>query len=105
MDAFRDHRDPRDVGSTCVLLMRHAGRRINSTADELVATHYLFYSTIVGVGILIGNLAVGSLMDVASRLDSDEILWGGLILVGLAAAAGLYPLGRPAVRAAAQLTA
>lgn len=67
--------------------------------DKLVATHYGFYSTIVGVGILVGNLAVGSLMSVAHRFGADEIIWGGLILIGLATVAGLYQLDRQATRA------
>jgi len=60
--------------------------------DRLVGTHYGFYSTIVGVGILVGNLAVGSLMSAAHRLNADELVWGGLVLVGLATVAGLYRL-------------
>ncbi len=64
------------------------------SGDRLVATHYGFYSTIVGVGILIGNLAIGSLMSVAHRMNADEIVWGGLILVGLVAVVGLYGLDR-----------
>ncbi|BBX60432.1 hypothetical protein MSHO_57770 [Mycobacterium shottsii] len=67
--------------------------------DKLVATHYGFYSTIVGVGILVGNLAVGSLMSVAHRFGADELVWGGLILIGLAAVVGLYQLDRQATRA------
>lgn len=67
------------------------------SGDRLVATHYGFYSTIVGVGILLGNLAVGSLMSVAHRIHADEIVWGGLILIGLVAALGLYRLDRHAV--------
>ncbi len=67
--------------------------------DKLVATNYGFYSTIVGVGILVGNLAVGSLMSVAHRFGADEIVWGGLILIGLATVAGLYQLDRQATRA------
>ncbi|GAB3008298.1 MDR family MFS transporter [Mycobacterium bourgelatii] len=65
--------------------------------NRLVATHYGFYSTIVGVGILVGNIAVGWLMSVAHRLGSDEIVWGVLILVGVATIAGLYRLDRRAV--------
>lgn len=63
------------------------------SGDRLVATHYGFYSTIVGVGILLGNLGVGSLWGTVHRVNSDAV-WGGLILVGLATVAGLYALDR-----------
>jgi Na+/melibiose symporter-like transporter len=67
------------------------------SGDRLVATHYGFYSTIVGVGILLGNLAIGALMSTAHRWNADEITWGGLILIGLVAVLGLYRLDRHAV--------
>lgn len=60
--------------------------------DRLVATHYGFYSTIVGVGILVGNLAIGTLISVGHRLNADELVWGVIILVGLITVAGLYRL-------------
>ncbi|QUR69947.1 MDR family MFS transporter [Mycobacterium spongiae] len=67
---------------------------VSLSGDRLVATHYGFYSTIVGAGILIGNVVVGSLMTVAHRVNADEIVWGSLILVGLVAAFGLSRLDR-----------
>ncbi|EUA92912.1 conserved integral membrane transport domain protein [Mycobacterium ulcerans str. Harvey] len=42
---------------------------------------------------------MGSLMSVAHRFGADEIVWGGLILIGLATVAGLYQLDRQATRA------
>lgn len=65
---------------------------VSLSGDRLVATHYGFYSTIVGVGILGGNLAIGSLITAAHQLNADELVWGALILVGVATAAGLYRL-------------
>lgn len=70
--------------------------------NRLVATHYGFYSTIVGIGILVGNIAVGWLTGVAHRLGVGEIVWGGLILAGVATVLGLYRLDRSVV---GQLTA
>jgi uncharacterized membrane protein len=67
---------------------------VSLSGDRLVATHYGFYSTIVGVGILIGNLAIGALMSAAHRWNADEIVWSGIILVGLVAVIGLYQLDR-----------
>lgn len=58
--------------------------------DKLVATHYGLYNTIVGIGILVGNFAIGALQGVQHHLQTDELVWGVLILVGLIAAAALY---------------
>lgn len=69
---------------------------VTLSRDRLVATHYGFYSTIVGVGILAGNLAVGALMNVAHRWNAGEIVWGALILLGAVTIAGLRRLDRSA---------
>ncbi|ASX03455.1 MULTISPECIES: MDR family MFS transporter [Mycobacterium] len=61
---------------------------------RLVGTHYGFYNTIVGVGILAGNLATGWLMDTAQQLGLGEIIWAGLVFVGATAAVALYRLDR-----------
>jgi hypothetical protein len=59
-----------------------------------------FYSTIVGAGVLIGNLAVGSLMSPAHRVNTDEMIWNALILVGIVDVRGLYRLDRGSARPA-----
>ncbi|OBJ90334.1 MFS transporter [Mycobacterium asiaticum] len=61
---------------------------------RLVGTHYGFYNTIVGVGILVGNLVTGWAMGAARRLGLDELVWAGLFLVGVIAALALYVLDR-----------
>lgn len=63
---------------------------VSLSSERLVATHYGFYNTIIGVGILAGNFAIGALLGTEHRLDSDELVWAALILVGLSAATGLY---------------
>ena len=66
-----------------------------SLADNrLVGTHYGFYNTIVGVGILVGNLATGALMQAARNAGVGELIWLALALIGLASAAALYRLDR-----------
>ncbi|WP_186241529.1 MFS transporter [Mycobacterium simulans] len=60
--------------------------------DRLLATHQGFYGTIIGVGVLVGNFGVGSLMGAAHRFNTNEIIWCTLVLVGLAAVAGLHRL-------------
>jgi hypothetical protein len=40
-----------------------------------VATHYGFCNTIVGVGILNGDLATGSIMGAARQAGVGELVW------------------------------
>lgn len=61
---------------------------------RLMATHYGFYNTIVGVGILAGNLATGWAMGVARQLGVGELVWAGLFLVGVISALALHFLDR-----------
>ncbi|KPN48130.1 MFS transporter [Mycobacterium intracellulare] len=65
-----------------------------SLADRLMATHYGLYNTIIGTGILVGNLATGAVIDAARRVGVDELLWAGLILIGIIAAVALNRLDR-----------
>ncbi|WP_233213520.1 MDR family MFS transporter [Mycobacterium hubeiense] len=61
---------------------------------RLVATHYGFYNTIVGVGILLGNVATGSLLAAARGAGVSELVWAGLVLVGALSALALWSLDR-----------
>uniref|UniRef100_A0A5Q5BH13 Major facilitator superfamily MFS_1 n=2 Tax=unclassified Mycobacterium TaxID=2642494 RepID=A0A5Q5BH13_MYCSS len=66
-----------------------------SLADnKLVGTHYGFYNTIVGIGILGGNLATGSVMQITRELGYPELVWVLLASIGLLSAAALYRLDR-----------
>ncbi|WP_081511559.1 MFS transporter [Nocardia donostiensis] len=66
-----------------------------SLADgKLVATHYGFYNTIVGVGILAGNLATGAVVGAARAAGADWAVWAGLGLIGVLAAVALHRLDR-----------
>jgi Na+/melibiose symporter-like transporter len=64
------------------------------SGGRLVATHYGFYSTIVGIGILVGNLATGLVMGAAQRSGHGGVFWAGLAMVGVAAALALARLDR-----------
>jgi hypothetical protein len=76
------------------------------SADRLVATHYGFYNTVVGVGILLGNLGTGWLIGAARAAGLAELVWLGLTAIGLASAAALYALMRDGGKLApASLTA
>lgn len=66
-----------------------------SLADgRLVGTHYGFYNTIVGVGILAGNLATGWLLQAMNALGRPELVWVLLSLIGGVSAIGLFGLDR-----------
>ncbi|WP_067836423.1 MFS transporter [Nocardia lijiangensis] len=62
--------------------------------DRLVATHYGLYNTIVGTGILLGNLGTGTVLDAARSAGLSSLAWAALIAIGAASAAGLYGLTR-----------
>lgn len=68
---------------------------IVSLADNTrVATHYGFYNTIVGVGILVGNLATGTVVGAARTTGTDWAIWVGLTVIGTITALALYLLNR-----------
>jgi hypothetical protein len=50
--------------------------------------------TAPGVGILIGNLATGTLMEAARNAGAPELIWLALFLVGATAAFASYRLDR-----------
>ncbi|MFD0363986.1 MFS transporter [Nocardia sp. GCM10030253] len=62
--------------------------------DRLVATHYGCYNTIVGIGILLGNLGTGTILDTARAAGMSSLAWAALIAIGAASATGLYALAR-----------
>ncbi|MGW4645931.1 MFS transporter [Kitasatospora sp. NPDC004289] len=62
---------------------------VSLAEGRLVATHYGLYNTVCGIGITLGNLAVGAALDLAPAAT-----WLGLTVLGLAAAAGLAALHR-----------
>ncbi|WP_086007528.1 MULTISPECIES: MFS transporter [Nocardia] len=67
---------------------------VSLAGGKLVATHYGFYNTIVGVGILAGNLATGAVVGAARAAGADWAVWAGLSAIGAFAAAALHRLDR-----------
>ncbi|HYQ69870.1 MFS transporter [Actinophytocola sp.] len=67
---------------------------IRLSGNHLVATHYGFYNTVVGVGIMLGNLFTGTVFDLARDAGMPQLPWTGLALIGLACALGLRLLER-----------
>nr|WP_286013450.1 MULTISPECIES: MFS transporter [Nocardia] len=74
---------------------------VELSGGRLVATHYGFYNTVVGVGILIGNLATGAVLGAARDHGIDWAVWGGLTVIGAVAALALHRLDRHPASAAA----
>lgn len=63
------------------------------SGGRLVGTHYGFYSTIVGIGILAGNVAIGALLQAAPE-GGGALVWAALAGIGLLCAAALRALAR-----------
>ncbi|KUI06244.1 MFS transporter [Mycolicibacterium acapulense] len=67
---------------------------VSLAGGRLVGTHYGFYNTIVGIGILAGNLGTGTLMQKAAEAGRPELTWIVLTIIGVTAALVLYRLDR-----------
>ncbi len=67
---------------------------VSLAGGRLVATHYGFYNTIVGTGVLVGNLATGALIGAARKAGLGGLIWAGLVLVGIVAVVALRGLDR-----------
>lgn len=67
---------------------------VRLSGGRLVGTHYGFYSTIVGIGILVGNIATGSLVQIARDRDLPGLVWVVLVGIGVLCAAALRALAR-----------
>ncbi|MGW3334552.1 MFS transporter [Streptomyces rubiginosohelvolus] len=65
--------------------------------NRLVATHYGFYNTVSGLGITLGNLAVGAVWDFAQSHRMEWLTWGALVATGLACAASVIVLARTGI--------
>jgi uncharacterized membrane protein len=67
---------------------------VRLSGERLMATYYGAYSTISGIAVAVGNLAVGSLFDLAARTRAPWLPWTALTLLGFACAAALTGLRR-----------
>lgn len=67
---------------------------VSLAGGRLVATHYGFYNTIVGIGILAGNLATGTVVGAARAAGAEWAVWAGLGLIGALSAFALHRLDR-----------
>lgn len=76
--------------ATMIVFPFEMDRIVALADDRLVATHYGLYNTVVGVGILLGNLFTGTVLDLTH--DVPWIPWLGLAAIGLICAWSLYAL-------------
>ncbi|MET8795705.1 MFS transporter [Nocardia sp. NPDC004568] len=67
---------------------------VTLAGDRLVATYYGFYNSVVGIGILIGNLATGAVFGAARAAHAEVLVWVGLSLIGALSAVALARLRR-----------
>ena len=67
---------------------------VSLSGGRLVGTHYGFYSTVVGTGILAGNVATGALFQAANARGLGALVWATLAGIGLSSAAALRALIR-----------
>lgn len=67
---------------------------VTFAGDRLVGTYYGFYNSVVGVGILIGNLATGAVFGAARAAEAEWAVWTGLALIGFVSAFALARLDR-----------
>ena len=64
------------------------------SGGRLVATHYGFYNTVVGIGILLGNLGTGAVFGILRDADLGALIWVALTVVGAVCVGALYLLDR-----------
>ncbi|WP_245848087.1 MFS transporter [Lentzea kentuckyensis] len=77
---------------TMVVFPFEMDKIVSLSDDRLVATHYGLYNTVVGVGILLGNLLTGIAFDAAARAGVPWVPWLALTAVGLGCAWALQKL-------------
>ncbi|MCX5114878.1 MFS transporter [Streptomyces sp. NBC_00378] len=67
---------------------------VRLSGERLVATYYGAYSTVAGIAVAGGNLAVGALFDLAARADAPWLPWTALAALGIGCAVALTGLRR-----------
>ncbi|MFH8257582.1 MFS transporter [Streptomyces roseolus] len=80
--------------ATAVLYPFEMDTLVSLADGRWVATHYGLYNTVCGIGITIGNLATGALLDAARTSGYAALPWAVLALVGIICAAALGALTR-----------
>ena len=79
---------------TAIVLPFEMSTIVGLARNRLVATHYGFYNTVCGVGILLGNVGTGWAIDLARSAGLAPAPWAVMLLLGLLCAAALAVLRR-----------
>ncbi|MEK6467205.1 MDR family MFS transporter [Pseudonocardia alni] len=79
---------------TAVVLPFEMDTIVGLARNRLVATHYGFYNTVCGVGILLGNAGTGWAIDLARSLGAPYAPWLVLLVIGLLSGFALAVLYR-----------
>ncbi|EPH41644.1 MFS transporter [Streptomyces aurantiacus] len=67
---------------------------VSLARERWVATHYGLYNTVCGIGITLGNLAMGALLDVGESQGLPAVPWLAFAVLGAGCAVALRSLGR-----------
>lgn len=67
---------------------------VTLSGSRLVATHYGLYNTVCGVGIMLGNLLTGGVLDLARSTGLAVLPWLALAAIGVLCATGVAALDR-----------
>nr|WP_093154934.1 MFS transporter [Saccharopolyspora antimicrobica] len=67
---------------------------VTLAGNRLIATHYGLYNTVCGIGIMLGNLATGSVLDLARSTGLPALPWMVMSALGLLCAGGIAALQR-----------
>ncbi|MFD0120906.1 MFS transporter [Streptomyces virginiae] len=80
--------------ATTVLYPFEMDTVVSLAGGSWVATHYGLYNTVCGIGITLGNLATGALLDTTRDMGRPALPWLVLALLGGGCAAALAALSR-----------
>lgn len=80
--------------ATAVLYPFEMDTIIALSGERWVATHYGLYNTVCGIGITVGNLATGALLDAGRDTGLTALPWLVLALVGAGCAGAVAALSR-----------
>lgn len=82
------------AAATAVLYPFEMDTIVALSGGRWVATHYGLYNTVCGIGITMGNLATGAVLDAARNAGLAALPWAVLALVGAGCAAAVAALAR-----------